>query len=193
MGISTQITRLQNARNAIRAKLVALGLVENTAKLDACATVISAIENNGAVSASVKEGESYTIPAGYHNGSGTVKGIAGGGNYNLQAKTVTPTKSQQSITPDDGYYGLSAVTVGVIPAEYQDVSDVTAVEGHVLAGDIFVTKDGSVKAGTMVNNGTVNETIDGLSVTSFTIPAGYHNGTGKVSLTSDIETALAAI
>ena len=193
MGISTQITRLQNARNTIRAKLVALGLVENTAKLDACATVISEIDNNGAVSASVKEGESYTIPAGYHNGAGTVKGIAGGGNYSLQAKNVTPTKRQQSITPDDGYYGLSAVTVGVIPAEYQNVSDVTAVEGHVLAGDIFVTKDGSVKAGTMINNGAVTESIDGLSVTSYTIPAGYHSGTGKVSLTNDIESALAAI
>ena len=45
----------------------------------------------------------------------------------------------------------------------------------------------------MKNNGAVAATIDGLSVTGYTIPAGYHSGSGTVSLTSDIETALAAI
>lgn len=193
MSISTEITRLQNARNTIREKLVALGLVDTSAKIDTCAEAITGIEDKGAVNAEVQEGESYTIPAGYHNGSGTVTGVAGGGNYTLQTKTVTPTKSQQSITPDSGYYGLSSVTVGVIPAEYQDVSDVTAAAADVLASKVFVTKDGTVTAGTMTNNGALNETIDGLSATSFTIPAGYHNGSGKVSLSGDIEEALAAI
>lgn len=36
----------------------------------------------------------------------------------LQAKTVTPTKSLQTITPDDNYDGLSEVTVNAIPNEY---------------------------------------------------------------------------
>ena len=45
----------------------------------------------------------------------------------------------------------------------------------------------------MVNNGAVKATIDGISVTSYTIPAGYHSGKGTVTLTNDIETALAAI
>lgn len=192
MAISTEITRLQNARNIIREKLVALGLVDTSAKLDTCAEAINGIEDKGAVSASVKEGESFTIPEGYHNGSGTVTGVAGGGNYNLQQKSVTPTKSQQNITPDNGYYGLSGVTVGVIPAEYQDVSDVTATAADVLASKVIVTKDGTVTAGTMTNNGAISETI-GLSKPSFTIPKGYHNGSGKVSLSSDIEEALAAI
>lgn len=193
MSISTQLARIQSARNTIRDKLLALGLVDNSAKLDTCATAVDGIKDNGAVSGNVKEGETYTIPAGYHNGSGTVKGIAGGGNYKLQEKSVTPTKSQQSVTPDDGYFGLSAVTVGVIPAEYQDVSSVTAVAGHVLSGDLFVTKDGTLTPGTMPNNGTVNETINGLSVTSYKIPQGYHSGTGTVSLGTDIEEALAEI
>lgn len=193
MNITEQITRILSARNKIREKLVALGLVDSSAKIDNCADAVHDITDNGAISESVKEGETFTIPKGYHNGSGTVSGIAGGGNYKLQSKTVTPTKQQQSITPDNGYYGLSDVVVSVIPAEYQDVSDVTATESDVLAGKIIVGADGAVKAGTMTNHGAVTATFDGLATTSYTIPKGYHNGNGKVSLTGDIESQLAAI
>jgi hypothetical protein len=45
----------------------------------------------------------------------------------------------------------------------------------------------------MPDKGSVNATIDGLTTTSYTIPAGKHSGSGKVSLTSDIENALASI
>ena len=83
MSTQTEITRLQTARNKLRTWLVGLGLATSTDKLDALADKAAAIKNNGAVDAQVKEGESYTIPAGYHNGSGTVKGTAGGGNYTL--------------------------------------------------------------------------------------------------------------
>lgn len=192
MSTQTEITRLQTARNTIRTWLVGLGLATSTDKLDALATKASGIKNNGAVDAQVKEGESYNIPAGYHNGSGTVKGVAGGGNYQLQAKSVTPTKEQQSVAPDAGYYGLSAVTVGAIPANYQDVSATTAEEGDVLANKVFIKADGSAAAGTMPNNGAIAQTMDGLSVTSVAIAAGYTSG-GTVSLTNAIETALAAI
>ena len=106
MSISTELTRLQTGRNKIRAKLTVLGLAQSTDKLDALATAIEGITDNGAVSANVQEGETYTIPKGYHNGSGTVSGVAGGGNYTLQSKTVKPTKSQINVTPDSGYYGL---------------------------------------------------------------------------------------
>lgn len=79
MSTATEITRLQNARNTIRDKLIDLGLANSTAKLDVLATAVDGIVNNGAVSAEVTEGAAYTIPAGYHNGSGTVTGVAGGG------------------------------------------------------------------------------------------------------------------
>lgn len=193
MSIATEISRIQTARNKIRTWLVGLGLVSSTATIDDCAAAVEAITNQGAVSVTVQEGATYTIPKGYHNGSGTVSGVAGGGNYSLQSKSITPTKSQQNITPDSGYYGLSDVTVGAIPENYQDVSSVTAGAADVLANKIIVGATGKPIAGTMANNGAVNATIDGLNVTSYTIPAGYHNGSGKVSLTNDIEEALAAI
>ena len=142
MSTQTEITRLQTARNKIRTWLVGLGLAASTDKLDALADKAAAIKNQGAVDANVKEGESYTIPAGYHNGSGTVKGVSGGGNYNLQTKSVTPTKEQQSVAPDQGYYGLSAVTVGAIPENFQDVSAATAQPGDVRQGMIYFGKSG---------------------------------------------------
>lgn len=182
MSVSTQISRIQTDRNTIRAKLVSLGLAASTATLDACATAIEGIVNQGAVNAQVTEGSTYTIPAGYHNGSGTVSGVAGGGNYSLQEKSATPTKSQQSITADSGYYGLSAVTVAAIPEIYQDVSAVTAEAGNVLTGKVFVTADGVVTTGTMANNGTVTKTLD-TSTVKYTITAGYHSGSGTVTIT----------
>lgn len=181
----TEITRLSDARDKIRSTLVNWGKAEGTERLDALATTIENIKNNGSVSAQIKEGDTYTIPEGYHNGSGTVSGIAGGGDYNLQSKTVTPTKKQQNVTPDEGYYGLSDVTVAAIPANYQDVSATTATAPDVLANKVFTTKDGTTTTGEMPNNGTVNQKLT-AEQPSYTVPKGYHDGLGTVSV--DLET-----
>lgn len=184
MSIQTEITRLQTARNALRTKAVELGVAQSTAKLDDIAAAFEGIENRGAVSAQVQEGATYTIPKGYHSGTGTVSGVAGGGNYTLQSKTATPTKKQQNVTPDSGYYGLSDVTVAAIPEAFQDVSSVTAAAGDVLAGKVVVTSDGTVTTGTMANNGAVSKTLD-AATTSYTVPKGYHSGTGTVKLVAE--------
>lgn len=186
--IATQITRIANDRNTIRNKMIDFGLAESTANLDALATAVDGIANCGAVSAQVKEGETYTIPKGYHNGSGTVSGVAGGGNYTLQSKSIAPTKSQQNVTPDAGYYGLSDVTVAAIPQAYQDVSTVTATAKDVLANKVIVTADGTVTTGTMPNNGAVAQKLD-AATTSYTVPAGYHDGKGTVSVTVETKSA----
>ncbi|MCD8036030.1 MAG: hypothetical protein LUE88_01410 [Clostridiales bacterium] len=219
MSVSEQITRLQGLRNNLRTKLAAMGIAELTANLDDCVAAVEGIADNGAVSQKLTASQnSYTVPAGYHNGGGTVsidteeRVLTANGEYtpttgkviskvtvsvnnapNLQEKSITPTKSAQSVLPDEGYDGLSSVTVGAIQESYADVANVSASSADVLANKIFVDSTGAETAGTMVNNGAVSASIDGLTVMSYTIPEGYHSGLGTVSLSGDIETALAAI
>ena len=218
MSIATEITRIQGLRDDLREKLVALGLADSSGKLEDCVEAVQGIADNGAVSGNIAAAaQQYTVPAGYHNGQGKVQiaaaeqakiiaeniksgvtllGVTGsyaGEGVELQEKSVTPTKSEQTITADEGYDGLSAVKVGAIPANYADVSGVTAAAADVLAAKIFVGTDGTETAGTMVNNGAWAGTIDGMAAESCTVPAGYHDGSGSVSLTNSVELALAAI
>ena len=97
--------------------------------------------NNGAVAGKITSKDTpYTVPIGYHDGSGTVaidatekskltpdnirQGISilgvlgtmsGTEDVKAQSKEVTPSKDQQIVTPDEGYNYISQVTVLAIP------------------------------------------------------------------------------
>lgn len=192
MSVSEQILRIQTARNTIRSKLVSLGLAASSADIDDCATAVDGITNQGAVSVEILEGKTYTIPAGYHNGAGIVKALTDREGditerYKTQAKSVTPTKSQQPITPDEGYYALESVMVEAIPENYQDVTPVTATAADVLANKIIVDSTGKSIAGTMRNNGSKSGGV-ASGKQSYTIPAGYHDGTGVISAATTSKT-----
>lgn len=197
MSIASEVTRLSTLRDTLRARAVALGLktkatanaaakaITDTSLLADIVDAFDNLPNNGAVNKTLDASTtSYTVPTGWHNGSGKV-------NIVPESKTVTPTKSQQTITPTTGKV-LTSVVVSAISGTYQDVTAVTAAAADVLTGKKFVAKDGTVVTGTMPNLGTVTKTLDGMTTTTVSLSKGYATG-GTVTLTNSIETALAAI
>jgi hypothetical protein len=140
MSVSSEVTRIEADRNAIRSTLQAWGLAQATDNLDDLADALAAVVNRGAVAVELEEGETYTVPQGYHDGSGTVdidaneqaklipanirQGItvlgvtgtmSGSENVKAQSKEVTPSAQEQTVLPDSGYNSLTSVTVKAIP------------------------------------------------------------------------------
>jgi hypothetical protein len=146
-------------------------LIDETAYVDG-EKVTGTMPNNGAVVKTLTPTTtSYVIAKGYHSGTGKV-------SITTETKTVTPTKSAQDITPTSGKV-LSGVTVEAIPDAYQDVSSVDAVAANVLVGKTIVNASGDEIVGTMPDNGAKTSTL--IAGGAYTIPAGYHNGSGKVT------------
>ena len=156
------------------------------------AVTTGTMANNGAVSKTLDASagnQSYTVPAGYHSGAGKVQ-------ITLEQKSATPTTAAQTVSPSAGKV-LSKVTVAAIPAQYGNTADATASAAQLLADQVAYgynsTTGAAVKlVGTMPDNGAISASINGLTTVSYTVPAGYTTG-GTVTLSNDIETALAAI
>ena len=72
MSVSSEVTRIEADRNTIRNTLLAWGLAQATDNLDDLADALASVVNRGAVAVELDEGETYTVPQGYHNGSGAV-------------------------------------------------------------------------------------------------------------------------
>ena len=63
-----------------------------------------------------------------------------------------------------------------------NTQDATAADAEILAGKIAYVK-GTKKTGTMKNNGAVTGTIS-TKDEQYTVPQGYHDGSGKVSISA---------
>ena len=92
------------------------------------------------------------------------------------------------ITPS-GNKAISANGTGIDVASYSTVSvavpDPTlsgdAAKANVLSGKTFYNTSTTKQTGTMTNNGAVSKTLS-ASERSYTVPAGYHNGSGSVTV-----------
>ena len=112
------------------------------------AKLVGTMPNKGAVNGAIttKE-EQFTIPTGFHDGSGkvgidttekskiiaanikegvTILGVTGtlapASGVKAQSKTITPGIDEISVLPDEGYDYLSTVTVSAIPTSESDNS-----------------------------------------------------------------------
>ena len=120
--------------------LNAAKMVKNTSGYSGGVKVNGTAEDLGALNATIDVANpSYTVPTGFVSG-GQIKVVT-------EAKTATPSKSAQDITPSSGKV-LSKVSVAKIPDAYQDVTGVDAVAADVKKGKKIVGADGSTITGT---------------------------------------------
>lgn len=112
------------------------------------AKITGKMPNNGAVSGTIStKAGVYTVPQGYHDGSGKVQisateqakiipgnirdgvsilgvtgTMSGSEGIKAQSKSVIPSAQEQTVLPDSGYTHLSQVTVTAIPYVESDNS-----------------------------------------------------------------------
>lgn len=116
-----------------------------------------------------------------------------GGTPTLQDKTVTPTTSTQTITADDGYDGLSEVTVNAMPAAIQATPSIsvsssglitasaTQTAGYVAAGTKSATEQLTTKSAQTITPTTSEQVIvtAGTFVTGDIVVTAISNDSGS--------------
>ena len=157
-------SQIDGVRNLKMSKTITtpVALLENTVL-----STYTPIKNLGdATAADVAEGKTFTSAAGLKV-TGTHKCAAS--TPTLQSKTVTPSESEQNVSPDSGYDGLSSVTVEAVSNTYvgsrvtkrsaqsytPGISDQIITSGQYLTGNQTIKGDANLVAGNIKSGASI--------------------------------------
>ena len=135
--------------------------IEKVELLNEGTTVMSkSITSNGTYSAEDDDADGYS----------EVTVNVSGGQPSLQSKTVTPTTSQQNVTADNGYDGLSSVTVNAIPSQYIVPTGTKSITANGTGIDVanYASVDVNVPTGGSSKNIQTYIGYDETNATSYT-------------------------
>ena len=111
-------------------------------------------------------------------------------------KTITPTKSDQTIRADAGYDGLESVIVEAIPSKYIDTTSGTATGADILKGKTAYAK-GALITGTLTAssitiavNGTTSSETTGTLYNEITVRVPTKGGITEISTTDEMNSLL---
>lgn len=157
--------------------------------------VSGTMANNGALTNTITtQGGTYNIPAGYTSGGTVVAQLNASeltndiinGSTNVKQTGESIDSFSVSVTVPAGYHEEQTITKtfsDILPAIETD-----ATATQILNGYQAYNENGVLVTGTMTNNGKVTQSLN-TTTTSYTIAQGYHDGTGKVSITTETKTA----
>lgn len=122
------------------------------------------------------------------NVTGSYAGSSSGGNTpNLQTKTVTPSESTQTVSPDSGYDGLSKVTVNAISSTYigSDVTKKSAATyipkttNQSIASGQYLSGTQTIKGDANLVAGNIKSGVSIFGVTGTYAGGGSSGGSGN--------------
>lgn len=219
--ISAKIANIQSSADTIKTWLNRANItVASPQKLANSAAAISAIPIKTDIAATAEtpqnvieigEGVLFKVEPGYYPSALYIKNIneAAEGEYDLYALgTIDPTQAK-TYRPSDyntssvQYYGFNTFTVGALPPQYVDTTPPPgydwihlATSDQVLdgyyAGVMGESGDSTLAFGTMPDNGAAGFVLN-TDTKSYTIPEGYHNGSGVVSIETEEKSVTPAL